>query len=890
MGVPAFYRWLVDKYPKIVVNAIEQKDDNYVSLPNPNGLEFDNLYLDMNGIIHPCFHPNHLISTPTTFDQVFENIYAYIDRLVSIVKPRKLLYLAIDGVAPRAKMNQQRSRRFKSAKDNQTAEEEERRLRDDFKRKGKKLLTKQESQVSDSNVITPGTEFMHELSRALNSYIHRKLNNDPAWAQLEVILSDATVPGEGEHKVMSFIRTKRTLPDYDPNTSHCIYGLDADLIMLALATHEFYFSILREDVLAVQEHPVSETTLVTSIQKAEQHSLDKSSLDKPKPFFEIADKNNLIQPHHYQFLHVWILREYLELDMQIVDPPEKLVFDVDRIVDDFIFLCFFVGNDFLPHMPTLEMHENPIDLLMYVYKEEFKSFGGYLVDMERINDKHASYIKLKRVEKFILSVGSYEEKIFKKRTDIRDKRQRRILSQLESEKNEEYEECEVSGMDLKEHETGRNNPGSDIQEMLENTKELNEKLKDCLRKKSDIFRDGNLGIDKVKLGSAGWKQRYYKEKFLVEDPKEVEIMRKQIVHKYTEGLCWVLLYYFSGIPSWNWYYPYYYGPFASDLKGLAGVKVEFQKGFPFKPFDQLMAVLPPRSAHALPKVYQQLMTESSSDIIEFYPNDFEVDLDGKRFLWQGICKLPFIEQEKLVAVTKQVEQKVKDSEAARNVETTDKLLIRASNSSKRDCGGYYSQQQVAEIHDGIMCFNFELPVASHIPRLLEGIQPTEKKIFDKDIKATVPWHEYSGRPPITRHYERYRNAAVDVGTRIKTAGLGRGFEPAGRGKGISWNESEYIQSTSTYCHRNMNRGNTQNSFWRSRSGVVPHENASWRPVSHTGLSYSRKESEGSSVHFRPCNGNAPQFTGRGRSRGRGRSGPYNQYSTEGRDYKDHNRW
>lgn len=54
----------------------------------------------------------------------------------------------------------------------------------------------------------------------------------------------------------------------------------------------------------MQEHPVSETTLVTSIQKAEQHSLDKSSLDKPKPFFEIADKNNLIQPHHYQVCNI----------------------------------------------------------------------------------------------------------------------------------------------------------------------------------------------------------------------------------------------------------------------------------------------------------------------------------------------------------------------------------------------------------------------------------------------------------------------------------------------------------------------------------------------------------------------------------------------------------
>lgn len=90
---------------------------------------------------------------------------------------------------------------------------------------------------------------MEKLTAHLKYFIHKKVSENEKWQKVEIILSSHEVPGEGEHKIMEYIRLCKAQPGYDPNLRHCLYGLDADLIMLGLLSHEPHFALLREEVV-----------------------------------------------------------------------------------------------------------------------------------------------------------------------------------------------------------------------------------------------------------------------------------------------------------------------------------------------------------------------------------------------------------------------------------------------------------------------------------------------------------------------------------------------------------------------------------------------------------------------------------------------------------------
>jgi 5'-3' exonuclease len=205
------------------------KKKGFVFQKNQTDMEtIDYFLIDANCLIHPvCFkviaeNPD-LQDNDKLEDKMINSVLEYLDKLINYVNPAKGVYLAIDGVAPVAKIKQQRSRRFKSVADKI--------MWDNIKKKYSKPITSH----WNNNAITPGTVFMEKL--------HKNILNWMNLQEKHIIYSSCFTPAEGEHKLLNFIRNNQ---QNDIDMSYVVYGLDADLIFLALSTESDRIYLLRE--------------------------------------------------------------------------------------------------------------------------------------------------------------------------------------------------------------------------------------------------------------------------------------------------------------------------------------------------------------------------------------------------------------------------------------------------------------------------------------------------------------------------------------------------------------------------------------------------------------------------------------------------------------------
>ena len=169
---------------------------------------------------------------------------------------------------------------------------------------------------------------------------------------------------------MEFIRHEKHKANYDPNTRHCIFGQDGDLIMLGLATHEPHCCLLREEVVfELERRRALETMAKLEHEKqVEEGNDDGTSVVASKkvgpPLLSPAIQS-YIHNSNFELLHLSILRDYLALEFGTVEFQPSSQFQLEPTIDDFVFMTFFVGNDFLPHMPALDIGDEAFDLLFY---------------------------------------------------------------------------------------------------------------------------------------------------------------------------------------------------------------------------------------------------------------------------------------------------------------------------------------------------------------------------------------------------------------------------------------------------------------------------------------------------------------------------------------------
>lgn len=502
MGIPYYFYILTKKYEDILLTNINFKPDI--------------IYFDFNGIIHPISSKNN-----STNDIVFDNLWIFIENNIDKFNPNEIT-ICVDGIAPFAKIIQQRKRRYLS---------------------NYRKIIDEENTSWDSNCITPGTDFMNQL----NIFMKNKIRYNTKSCIINYNGSENN--GEGEHKIFNYIKI-------NDNKKIIIHGLDADLIILSLISHKDNIYLMRE--------------------KEEKDKLDYKYVNISKLRYAII--NDLI-------FH-WNLDKNLYSN----------IFSDDSInlIESYCVMCSLLGNDFIPHLLTINLKNNGLENLINITNKAINHYG-LLVNNGEVNYKCLTEI-------FNLLSQTEEKDIF-------------II-------NRNY--------------LNKNFPDSS-----------NKSEYYALKNKDNIAKD-------IYSNTKTWKYIYYKNKFNVNIYINSYIINNASFN-YIKGIFWTYSYYKNNIIDHTWYYPYNYPPTIKDISNyLYGNEMPIIKkmGEFITNELQLLIVIPKTSKNLLNNRLQKIMEDKTIGLYHMFPLKYKIHTYLKTHLWECFPELPKINIELMKNILK----------------------------------------------------------------------------------------------------------------------------------------------------------------------------------------------------------------------------------------------
>lgn len=568
MGVPGFFASLYKKYSN--KKFVFSKLDFMVEKNDPNLLNYeydissiDELYLDTNCLIHPvCFkvfneNQSLSITNPNKLEEkMIKEVIIYIEKLINYINPSKLVYIAIDGVAPMAKIKHQRLRRFKSVIDN------------DIKEDIAKKHNVEYFRPWNNSAITPGTEFMEKLTRSIINYCNiKKQNNLLNENKIQYIFSSANTSGEGEHKILQHIKLTS-----NNNLVRIIYGLDADLLYLAMASEQSKIYLLRE----------------------------------------ITEFQNINSSDEFCFVSIDIMKECVYNTMIENIKFDNLASYQINFIQDYIFMGFLLGNDFLPALPSVNLsitgkNLSGLEILIRVYQDTF-----ILINENKINSEYEFLISKNPIKisyDFLLelfrALSGEEETYWKNRYKYK-----KFIPPCH--KNDQY--------NIELH-----------------------RLENLMFKIPDLFE---LGKDNVNFLES--KKKYYSYYY-----NEDYNLIKNSIYDYFQALYWTSYYYFDTCPDYIFFFNYHKLPFISDIfEWMLSNKEKIDKIKSFypkinnnlnliHPLQQLFMVLPIQSSYLLPFKFKKIMT--SIEMEDYFPRKINQDFQLINKYWQALPEINIIE-------------------------------------------------------------------------------------------------------------------------------------------------------------------------------------------------------------------------------------------------------